>query len=590
MDYEEVLFGLKPVLNAQSAAELPLEQASLERYCAVLEQLAVHLRAPANRDLVRESGLLRQLLRVQELVFEAALQGGSSSATLLRLGSELVRCAANAMVDNDDNRREFLGRAGAEGHPLLDHYVPKVFRLGGHHEPVGVLKMRTIAMVQNFCLDSREYKQRCARTVPSPLVACLRELGDAYMEEEVALTLKLGLELLEDLADDYAPTANLDELEFLSSLLYRMAVACESADPDAPEESDAPEDVYVDALQCLSGIVEAIADKNDSLDLSDRERSREVQRVLFDVLDALHGKEFPNKLIVMRRVTSCIGYVSANESCPNCHMRTLCYEVLERSQDGYALCGALFVLSNSISKRSDVDEVLAHVPLQRQVQVAHGFTDPVQFQSSLDLFRKCLNLVTALTFGADHQEALFSVLRTCHDQARYYTSLAPLVDSFLNKLLAVFPGATLAAHRSLLDVVAERGGISACLLLEKVSKVPGVPPETFTRLLDAIFKFHDSANDGVSLQHLFHITRALGVHLHDTGARSGLLLLSHYSDKLTLLLTSVLSLRDKEDPATTSVLNNAKFMAGMIWNTSQNNPDLQGQEMADLLQAAKTLL
>ncbi|AAS50276.2 AAL090Cp [Eremothecium gossypii ATCC 10895] len=591
MDYEEVLFGLEPLINARSAAELlELELAGLEQCGAVLDQLAVHLRAPANRDLVRESGLLRQLLRAQALVFEAAFQGGGSSDALLQVGSELVRCAANAMVDNDDNRREFHSLAGADGHPLLEHYLPKVLQMGEREGPVGALKMRAIAMLQNFCLDSPEYRLQCAQTVPGPLIACLREMGDAYMEEDAALALKLGLELLADLAEDYASKATLDELEFLASLLCRMASACESADPEAAAESEGSEDSGADALQALCGVVEAIADKSAALDLSDKERCSALQRALFDSLDALHAKEFPNKLIVVRRITSSIGYISANEKCPNRHMRTLCYSVLERSQDGYALCGALFVLANSISGRSDVDEVLAQVPLQRQVRVARGFTDPVQFQSFLDLFRKCLNLVTALTFSAEHQDALFSVVRTCHDQARYYAGLAPLVDSFLNKLLAIFPGAALAAHGAVLDVAAERGGISACLLLEKVSKVPGVAPETFARLLDAIFKFQESANGGVSLQHLFHVTRALGVYLHDTDARSSQLLLSQYSDKLTLLLSSVLSLRDKDDPAATSVLNNAKFMAGMVWNTSQNTPELQGQDMADLVKAAKALL
>lgn len=109
MDYEELLFGLKPIINAQSISDIPVQNVYLTSYLTVLDQLAVHLRAPTNRDVVRETGLLTQLLQVLEMILDVAFQSGSDNIPWLKLSSELIRCVANSMVENNSNRVLLIG-------------------------------------------------------------------------------------------------------------------------------------------------------------------------------------------------------------------------------------------------------------------------------------------------------------------------------------------------------------------------------------------------------------------------------------------------------------------------------------------------
>lgn len=99
MEYEEILFGLQPLINAPDASSISIEDVFLQSYLTVLDQLAVHLRAPSNRNLIRETGLLTQILRVLYSLLDHAFHQSHSTQQYLQLSSEFIRCVANALID-----------------------------------------------------------------------------------------------------------------------------------------------------------------------------------------------------------------------------------------------------------------------------------------------------------------------------------------------------------------------------------------------------------------------------------------------------------------------------------------------------------
>ena len=110
MNYEDILFGLQPIINADSIKDVPVDNVYLQSYITILDQLAVSLRSPQNREIVRETGLLTQILRVLEDTLDVAIHEPENINNIKywKLASELIRCVANCLVDNDKNRQFLL--------------------------------------------------------------------------------------------------------------------------------------------------------------------------------------------------------------------------------------------------------------------------------------------------------------------------------------------------------------------------------------------------------------------------------------------------------------------------------------------------
>ncbi|AET38120.1 Bem4p Ecym_2387 [Eremothecium cymbalariae DBVPG len=603
MDYEEILFGLKEVLEADKALDIKVEEEGcLGSYVSVLDRLAVHLRSQSNRDIVRESGLLGKLFRSLGVILDGAFHGGENKAELFQLGSEVIRCIANCFIDNDKNRKLFIEPHSTKRNEILDYHVGLILKLESADRCISGLQMRTIVMVRNLCFESEEYRSRCVEPVVGPLILFLKRHSQDYLEEEFSSAVVLGLQFLCDIMGVFYSQFDIENIMFFATLLRRAAATLESSntrDSSAEEEQqqqqqqeEEEEEPCNEIVICLTQIIETCLDKNSKLDFSDLCRNSKLQRTLLETLDILYEKTFINKLIVMRSITSSIGYVSASKINSNKQDRPMCYELLNSSKNGYVISAALFVLSNSISERNDVEEILRHTSLAQFVNCTVYFKDPIQYQSFLDIFKKCLNLSTVSTFPVSDHSRLFNLLKLCHDQCRYYPSVSPILEGLLNKILVTFTGSSLLAATLLQDMVAEIGGVPACLMLDKISKQrDNASEDTFSKLFDAIFRFNDvtTSNEGTSIQYLFHMTKSIGMYLHDCSPNGSNLLLTKYTDSLLLLFKSIISLQDKNDPGSKSVWNNAKFDAGMILKLNKNATEPPSPQLSELLHTCRSL-
>lgn len=577
MDYEELLFGLKPIINAQSISDIPVQNVYLTSYLTVLDQLAVHLRAPTNRDVVRETGLLTQLLQVLEMILDVAFQSGSDNIPWLKLSSELIRCVANSMVENNSNRVLLIGDDLTKSNKLLDYHVGKILKIDyddGLSDILDDLQMRTIVLVKNLCLENDEYTSRCAKFIYGPLLKLLRVKKSSFLKEEISDSVVLGLDLICEFMQFSYECVSFQELTFFIVLLETFATKAYFSNGEEEEEE---ESLNSEVLRDLVQITESIVSKNETFDFSISQSTSNLQRSLMNSLEVLHSKgQFQNKLIVMRRITSTIGYISANLTNTNKQDREMCFTLISDSSSSYTIAASLIVLSNSISSREDVNEILANLSLSKLINVCTNFKDPMQFQGFLDLFKKLLNINSCIDLDKEDLSKVFTMLKICHDQCRYYTELSTLVDATLNKLLAILPGTILLCafeETTLSTIVLERGGISACLLLDKLSlKRESTNPTFFEKLWFSIFKFTDSTtmNQGVSIPFLFQLTKSLGVYLRNSEIGTPNKLFEYHASHLETLLSTILTLKENNDSGSQSVWNNGKFVAGMVLKLLDN--------------------
>lgn len=116
MDYEKILFGLQPILNASSVKDVPMNDVYLGSYLTVMDQLAISLREPNNRDVIGKTGLLSNLVRVLEQTLDYCFHDTNilnhDKIAFFEISSEMIRCIANAISDNDDNRQILLSSGG----------------------------------------------------------------------------------------------------------------------------------------------------------------------------------------------------------------------------------------------------------------------------------------------------------------------------------------------------------------------------------------------------------------------------------------------------------------------------------------------
>lgn len=566
MDYEGIVLGLQNILDLKDVNELAVKDEHLQDCISVLNQLAVYLRLEANRNLIRENGLLDRLIVKTELILEGLFGRKNDTEGLVKVSSELIRCVANSFVDNDDNREVCIDNQVTGGNRMLGYYSGKILQLNLEEAFVSELQFRTIAMVQNFCLRSDENLSRCTKQVMGPLLDVLRQHESVFPKEEYKSGMHLGLGLLVDMVEKQPDGVKIGDMEMLVRLAER--VARELTGQDGGEAGDAEAGGGLDEdLANLSNTLETSLNKNEALVVTEPSKFSTLQCGLLNTLEELSEKTFANKLIVMRSLVSSIGYLSANACNSNVDDREMCYGIIKKSNNQYTICACLFILSNSISNRLDVNEVLEHVSLLELLDCTEHFKDPFVYQSLLDIFKKCLNLSSIIKLPKSSYPRLFHFLRNCKDHSRYYYSLSCLLDSILNKVLVTFNGADLTTEPVLLDIVTELGGIPACLLLDKFSKQrQKVSQEMFDRLLSSVFKFSDSksTDSSVSTQHLFHMFKSIGIYVYDSKPHELDLLLQEFDVKLKMLLESIKQLRDKADSGSQSVVNNAKFTACVV--------------------------
>lgn len=605
MDYESILFGLQPLLNASNIEELPVQEVYLKSYLTVLDQLAVSLRSDSNRTIVGSNGLLKELTRVLLSVVDIWFHKDSENNAWPRLASELIRCVANSLIDNDRNRSAFLEFETGKGrHEFMDYYVGQLLKLNDYQDTqlISTLQVRTVVLVRNMCIDNETFSKRFAPYIRGPLLYLLTEAQHTYLHDsELAV---LASDLLHDFIEAYSENVALTDLLFFAQFIERVSKTIDNQEKCSLESADdEEEDPSTEIAYSLTGCVETITKRYDDSKnfYTEPKTVSQIQNDLLNALDHLAPKEFPNKLIITRRITTAIGYISANGSNANKNERDMCYYSILNSSNGYTLAASLIILSNSISDRKGVNDILDKISLARIIEVGSHFRDPMQFQGYLDVVKKLLTLESAMMLQERDLQKLCSFIKICHDQSKYMTDISPLIDNLLKKLATVLPGTSLqkllCGDSPLLGIFADRDSVLSCLALDKLLVARNATPESIKKALwKAAFKFQgttgtQSAGDraDVSVFYLFQLAKTCGICLRDPNGKDDETLLADHIEDLEHLLNAVASLRNGTDRASQSVVNNGRFVAGMLYKILGQRATLTEEETS-LRGLAKSLI
>lgn len=593
MDYESILFGLQPLLNAEELEDLPVQDVYLNSYLTVLDQLAVSLRTPSNRTIVGSSGLLTNLVRVLNCILDTWFHKHDDNKAWPRLASELIRCVANSLVDDDNNRQFYMSNEPLEKRrEFLDYYVDQIFKLTDTEDDqlVATLQMRTVVLVKNLCLDNSMYFRRFGQFIRSPLLGLLADTQHTYLHDsDLAI---LGSELLTDFIENYVEGLSIQDLLFFAQFIQRVSKTIVNQEGQEVEDTnDEEDDPSVEIINYLTQSLEIITKNYDDSKVFYTESHivSQIQNNLLDSLDHLSPKTFCNKLIVMRRITTAIGYISANTANSNKQERDMCFHIVQNSTNGYTYAAALIILSNSISGREDVNEILQKVSLDQFLTLGPLMIDPIQFQGYLDIAKKLMTLDSAMFLSRDSLLKLSAILKTCHDQSKYFNELSPLIDNLLKKLVTVLPSSSLQKvlqEGPLLEVLTDRDSLLSCLTLDKllVATTKSLSP-VLSKLWTAAFKFQDSAGTAamenqlnVSVFYLFQLAKTCGIYLRDHPDIKENYVLSNHLVDLRSLLEAIHTLKGKKDRASESAFNNGKFVASMVYKTLENADSLNERQ------------
>lgn len=622
MNYEDILFGLQPIINADSIKDVPVEDVYLQSYITVMDQLAVSLRSPQNRDIVRETGLLTQILRVLEDILDVATHEPENINNIKywKLASELIRCVANCLVDNDKNRQSLLKISDSSSssiqnvkNKLIDYYLMKILNIielqNDDNDVLKNLQLRSIVLLRNLVLQNNDFTLNIGKVLLGPVLNYLHNGEHTFQEEPDNMVLATDL-VLEFLKAKCPYSFSVDLLLFLSTFCKRIATVLESIpqqenvnnnkdrkSTDIPnyennieptvEEEPYEEDPQSELLFNLTEILENIILQEDiTIDFTSKQIFT-IQDELLTTIKLLDDKLFANKLIVMRRLVSISGNISTVPTNKNITERKICYKIIMESKSGYTIAAALIILSNSINAKSDVDDILKELSLSNIITVAKYIKDPLEYQGYLDILRKLINITNAMFLTNDDITMLFSTLAVCSKQTQFFPTLSELIDRLLKKVIVTLPSGSLVRlfdqtnvfldQEEIVDFLTNRDSFISCLIMDKLLIARQETSQTIlSKLWNSIFKLQDGVNNNqttnensISIAFLFQLTKTIGIYLRNCVTNplkndKVNVMFTTYFASFREIMKTILSLRQNSEKGSESVFNNGRFIAGMI--------------------------
>lgn len=586
MEYEEILFGLQPLINAPDASSISIEDVFLQSYLTVLDQLAVHLRAPSNRNLIRETGLLTQLLRVLYSLLDHAFHQSHSTQQYLQLSSEFIRCVANALIDNDKNRELFWDGDYNKKNEFIDYYAGRIFGLTDDTENTISLQSRTVVLISNLTMDDKMQYKRIAPKIQPSLMKLMISMRSIFLEEEYNMLVGISFDLLSETIEQYTDFLPLNFLVGLSHMMFNVCQNIINEDnTDKPENNDdevTEEELFLPNLAQNIAHCIFIGTCSEKYNFSDEKATSSIQHNLLKSLNTLNQKNFENQLITNREILSSIGNISSNLSYTNEKDILTAIDIVksqnEDEKSPYAIASALIILSNYISNPEKADEIRGLLDCTLIINSSNVFKDPIQFQGFLTLLRKLLKTDIIMFTPKPELERLAGILVLCYDQSKYYQGLKPLLEKLLEKLLAISTSKTISdmikSSRRFYEVISDGGIIASCQTIDKLSKVQkSIEPlqldETFSKILNyhKEAKAEDMLKDPLSL---FHILRSVGIYLTELNIQKQDVIFENFSDQIMKLLEVSLSFKSSEDSASKAVWNNARYLAGIVIASKSN--------------------
>ncbi|CCD24928.1 Bem4p NDAI_0E01120 [Naumovozyma dairenensis CBS 421] len=601
MDLETLAFDLQPLFVLEENSEDQISKEFHDKFVVLLDDLAISLREPNNRKVLYESGLLSKLINRLNSLLTRTFNAQDHNEKLWQLCSELIRCIANAIVDNDTNRALLVQD---EYNQFLKEHFSNVLKLSSNAFPgdnalLSELQLRSLILIKNLFIDNFQYCELFSPYIKTPLLNLLENSANTYLNEDSPILFTT--DVLVDVIDVDNNNNNnnnditLEYMRFLAEFIEKVSKTVINIDisdtndgtnsendiemTDENSIDDTSSEIIFNICQFFEKIVES---ETDNIDLSNYPKSvTELQTALLDALNILADKEYPNKLIVMRRIVSIIGHISANPTNTNKDQKQLYQEIILSSTKGYTLAASLIGLSNSILSRKDADKILQKITLEKFIQITKHFKDPMQFQGFLHIFKKLLSLSNAMFLQNDDLLQLTTILKIAKDQSTYFKNLSQLLYSLVQKLLTVLPSSTICqlikekTKYPFLDVIMNSEDLIICLTLDKilVNSNNGVPNETMELLWSRFFKFEESGisrnnnkGDAVQLPLIYQLTKTLGIYYKNLVTQKQDIdsIIPQYGSNILELLKFIIPLKNQTDNASRGVFNNGRFISGML--------------------------
>lgn len=581
MDYETLLFELKPLLDIEQLKVANIDESNVQVYTSALEKCSQGARIESNRTIIGRSGLLDSLTESLAFLLEQEFTVDTqSNKNILLIISEIVRVLANSFADNDDNRNIFFDKNRFLANPIIETYFAKVLALNLQQNDPDViitLQMRLAAMVKNLIVDNRNYVNHYAAFL-CPTSYLRLDSINLTSENEVQMALFIA-ELIDAILEFDQKGATLDEMKIVSTLYYQLSTYITSASVEIDDGDD--EEPLIELLATLTNIAEIVFSIDGTFNFDKQQETKDIiQKNILQTIDNLEELKFHNKLIIMRRLVTTSGYIASDKSNTTHSEMNMCLNHLRYENPSPYTIGAIFInITNAIRSTEEAKKLEQTLSIPDIICYSKKLSDPVQFQGVLDLLKKVLNLCNTLLLPDDSLQGIANLLTYSNEQAQYFQGLIPLVNGLLNKLLTVIPSSKIEfifqgnISEGFVKLICKNGSISASLALDKLLLVKNPIKKDITdRLWECLFHFdqvakENNTSESANVYLLFQVAKTLGVYLRNTIDKPTEIqdfLLYQYEDQLVFLLSQILDLRDKNVRGSESAMNNGKFVAGLI--------------------------
>ncbi|SGZ41164.1 uncharacterized protein HGUI_03364 [Hanseniaspora guilliermondii] len=589
MDYSKFLYKIEPLFE-KSAQEIKDNISLHDQILSSLDELAVSLRSEFNRDLIRQSSLLSKLLVVK---YEASIED---------LFSEIVRCLANAVADNDQNRE------------ILKRNVPFLLTLksivdqfdyekdADEHFEIG---KRSFILLRNLYIQDVPQDQSIKENILNSFYRFTHNNGQALItkwDNEYLLDVtKCVFDLISLFLDDdqlYNDPQFYDKnvppyslfvyiLNEFALLITHMKDQFDTeVENNEQDNEDYEEPATLTILILTSEIVEKLLKK--SVQITGEDDSLHSLSLILDGLGHLENCDFqfPSKLILLRRYSFIIQCMTSNLSLDLSandyrtklpfdltiysveKMSTMLLKALDDKQhkNCYQICALSFIIANKLEAKDELKAWKKAVDIKAfisKVCEKFKYVDPYLYIPILDLFRKSISLLDNINDAAV-LNSLWNLLENhVHDRLDMISDLSRFYKLLLNKIFAVEYGQTLFDSGVLnFKKIYQSDPVLCMSLVSKLSK-PMIKEKKF----DELNVFLDTSINGVQGNRsvLAELFKSFGVYIREFSLLENISSEAFYifdeKEKFLELIKEVVSSKDTQSPAT---LNNMKFCVGMI--------------------------
>ncbi|CAI8495586.1 unnamed protein product [Hanseniaspora opuntiae] len=589
MDYSGFLYKIEPLFE-KSGQEIKDNTSLHDQLLSSLDELAVSLRSEFNRDLIRQSSLLNKLLSVKYVT------------SIEDLFSEIVRCLANAVADNDQNRE------------ILKSNVPFLLTLksivdqfdyekdADEHFEIG---KRCFILLRNLYIQDIPQDQLVKENMLNTFYKFIQNNGEAlitkwdneYLLDVTKCVFDLISLFLEDdhlyndpnFYDKNVPPYSLFfyVLNEFALLITHMKDQFDTEDENNEEQNeDYEEPATLTILVLTSEIVEKLLKK--SIQITGEDDSLHSLNLILGGLGHLENCEFqfPSKLILLRRYSFIIQCMTSNLSLDlsaNDYRAKLPFDLRiysvdkisamllkalddEQHKNCYQVSALSFIIANKLESKDELKAWKQTVNISDfilKVCEKYKYMDPYLYIPILDLVRKSISLLDNIN-DATALNSLWDLLGNhVHDRLDMISDLSRFYKLLLNKIFAVEYGQTLFDSGILNFKKIYNADPVLCMSLTSKLSRPMIKEKKFDELNALLDTSINEIQENKSV--LAELFKSVGVYIREFSLLQDISPETFYTfsekEKFIELVKEVIVSRETQSPAT---LNNLKFCVGMV--------------------------